>query len=122
MKHTPEPWSWTDTHPMSHDSWFVLLDSNGRGPIMDVGGNDVDGQIAEAKHMITDPEEIEANACRIVVCVNACASIEDPSIVGKLLEALKLVTAKIDDASGSPSFTAEEHDKLETIIAKAKGK
>ena len=84
-QHTAEPWTYTGTHPRSRDSWFVLLDRNGYGPIMDVGGRDCDGQIAEAKHMITDPVEIEANAARIVACVNACAGIDDPSVIPELV-------------------------------------
>ena len=39
----------------------------------------------------------------------------------KLLEALKAVAQKIDKASGSPTFTAAEHDALQSIIAKAEG-
>jgi hypothetical protein len=35
-----------------------------------------------------DVEEVEANAARIVACVNACAGI-DPAAIGKLVEACK---------------------------------
>lgn len=34
-----------------------------------------------------------------------------------LLRALKALAARIDDASGSPSFSAPEHDALEALIA-----
>ncbi|CUW39698.1 conserved protein of unknown function [Magnetospirillum sp. XM-1] len=38
-----------------------------------------------------------------------------------LLAALERVARKIDKASGSPKFTADEHEKLATLIAKARG-
>lgn len=40
----------------------------------------------------------------------------------ELLDALKKIAAKIDKASGSPTFTAEEHWELEDIIKKAEGR
>jgi hypothetical protein len=61
-KFTEGPWKQSVTHPMSGSAWFVVTDKNGYGPIMDVGGKDQEGQIAEAKYLITDPEEIKANA------------------------------------------------------------
>ena len=38
-----------------------------------------------------------------------------------LLKALKQISDRIDRASGSPSFTSDEHDKLVALIAKATG-
>ena len=80
MKHTELPWGYARTHRMSDNTWYVLVDSDGRGPIMEVGGKDLVGQIAEAKYLITDPEKIKANAAFIV---RACNNHY------KLLEALK---------------------------------
>ena len=61
---TKGPWAVHRTHLMSGDAWYVVVDSKGYGPVMDVGtGNrDITGQIAEAKYLITNPDEIEANA------------------------------------------------------------
>lgn len=65
--YTPGPWKYSRTHYSSDNYWYVITDSHGRGPIMDVGGSDKSGQIAEAKYLITNPEEIEANA-RLIAC------------------------------------------------------
>ena len=69
-KHTALPWTFHRTHYLSSDIWYVLVDSNGRGPIMDVGGKDLAGQISEAKHLSTDEKEVEANAKFIVEACN----------------------------------------------------
>lgn len=61
-KFTPGPWGYRKTHTMSETAWYVITHHDGRGPVMDVGGSDLNGQISEAKHLITNPEEIEANA------------------------------------------------------------
>lgn len=61
-QHTRGPWTTRRTHLMSDDCWYVVVDPDGRGPIMDVGCNVTKGQIAEAKYLVTDPEIIEANA------------------------------------------------------------
>jgi len=82
MEHTKEPWSYKRTHGASNDYWYVILDRNMRGPIFEIGGKDETGQIGEAKHLITDQSEIEANARRIVACVNACAGISTEVLEG----------------------------------------
>lgn len=60
--HTPGPWKFKRTHGLSSDTWYVITDADGFGPVVEVGGKDKSGQIAEAKYLITDPEKIEANA------------------------------------------------------------
>lgn len=70
VKHTPGPWTYHRTHHLSKDIWFVIVDPNGRGPIVDVGGNEAKGQIAEAKYLVTSDEEIEANAKLIAAAPN----------------------------------------------------
>lgn len=64
QKHTPGPWSFHRTHTCDVDRWYVITDAEGFGPIVDVGGHDRNGQIAEAKYLVTDQEIIEANARR----------------------------------------------------------
>jgi len=73
MEHTPGPWTYKQTHPMSGNVWYVIINSTGRGPIMEVGGTDQNGQIAEAKYLVTDPIEIEANARLIAAAPDGLA-------------------------------------------------
>ena len=61
---------------MSADAWYVIVDSNGRGPITEAGGKDFPGQIAEAKYLITDPREIEANANLLAAAPDLLALLE----------------------------------------------
>lgn len=73
--HTPEPWSVVTPHP----GQFAIVPENRQkhatthtlAYIRDFQSND------------------EANAARIVACVNACEGIADPGAVPDLLEALK---------------------------------
>jgi hypothetical protein len=62
LKHTQGPWGYSRTHTASSDYWYVITHHGGYGPIVDAGGRDLSGQIAEAKHLVTDQKEIEANA------------------------------------------------------------
>jgi len=62
MTYTKGPWRFTKTHPLSTSCWYVITDAEGYGPIIEVGGTDKNGQIAEAKYLVTDPAIIEANA------------------------------------------------------------
>ena len=80
MKATPGPWKYIRTHQCSNDAWFVITNAHGYGPIFDVGGKDFSGQIAEAKYLITNKEEIEANAQLIAAApalLSACESALD---------------------------------------------
>ena len=81
-EHTPEPWTywvWSKAH----------TDKSGASSL---GWSDDSGD-----HTIADftydedcePEEQEANARRIVECVNACAGIKDPSVVKEMMEFLR---------------------------------
>lgn len=79
-KHTPEPWCVHNT---------VTI----HGP----NGNDY-GILAEANIYRTESDGAEtgqANAARIVACVNACAGMEDPA------EALRLARAALKRAAYS---------------------
>lgn len=60
FKHTPEPWQ--------HDNFKGVYDSNGRPIIFAGRGCDK-----------TSLTEDEANAARIVACVNACEGMIDPA-------------------------------------------
>lgn len=65
-KHTPTPWR-------------VL---NRRGVICHVNGN---------TDIFNWPGKTEANARRIVACVNACDGIDDPSVVAEMVKFLRLL-------------------------------
>ena len=66
-KHTPEPWVATD-RAIKRDNGF------GYGEIIaNVPGGNTSGPF-----FVQSNEECEANARRIVACVNACAGMEDP--------------------------------------------
>lgn len=60
--HTPEPWAYENGYIIQQD------------------GGEYGYQIAHVKHPYSDfpDDEIEANAARIVACVNACAGMGDP--------------------------------------------
>lgn len=59
MKHTPEPWTTT----INGRDCAQVVDVDGRRIAMCIGQS----------------ERNEANAARIVACVNACAGMEDPA-------------------------------------------
>lgn len=76
LAHTPEPWGIS----AGCDGRAVIgtFDDTERGPATDVG------EVYE-----------EANAERIVACVNGCAGIADPSAVGDVLEAMKALRTQL---------------------------
>lgn len=108
-KHTPGPWKHYVTHPLSGAVWFVVTDKDGYGPIIDVGGKDNNGQIAEAKYLITDGNEIEANA-RLIAAAP------------ELLEVLEAVDSKLTYLQklwGKEGVTDGIVDQVRAAIAKA---
>ena len=65
-------------------------------------------------------EEHEANARRIVACVNACEGI-NPEAVPDLLAACELCLEWMDDVCGIQSPYEEVTIKIKDAIAKARG-
>ena len=111
-KHTHGPWKYLVTHPLSGDAWFVIADKDGRGPIMDVGGKDKSGQIAEAKYLITDPQEIESNA-RLIAAA--------PEMLEACEAAFNWLNVYGEHSSFQFGSEQKLHDILHAAIAKAKG-
>ena len=109
MKHTPEPWIATKRDDVGYD----------------VGGERSIMAIVEFDHedaRVTGDDE--ANAKRIVACVNACKGIKDPEqAVPMLLEACRFAFARSYARSETrqkwTSMDQYNHEKLKEAIAKA---
>lgn len=97
-KHTPGPWAV----------------SNLIG-VPDLGIVNVYGS-AIARITRLDLANRQANAARIVACVNACEGLNDPSVVPELVKALEMVLATHIAHHNNPA-----HAFARAAIAKAKG-
>lgn len=62
--------------------------------------------------------EVEANAQRIVACVNACEGIADPSVVPEMLEALRAVHNSLFLHSEYPKVC----EQVDAAIARVEGR
>lgn len=116
-KHTPTPWK--------ADCFLVSARS------VDRFGSDRDVEICHTGGGRRPSEEAEANASRIVACVNACRWLIDPSAVPDMLAALegamRIEALWAPDGNEEPEH-AEECQALAAMrqsfiaaIAKAKG-
>lgn len=117
MKHTPGPWKYSITHPMSGDVWFVITDNDGRGPIMEIGGDEQNGQIAVAKYLITDPKEIEANARLIAAAPELLEACKQTQY--KLIDFIHEI---IENDMIVPLWVNNLKDEIDSVIKKATGK
>lgn len=107
-KHTPEPWGvWREPHE--------------HGTITDELGRHI-------ARLLNGTHETDANAERIVSCVNACAGLADPSAVPDLLEACKAAlpwVAVAQPDNDAPRDAIANHGEdlaaLKAAIAKAEG-
>lgn len=83
-QHTPEPWSYGE----DNDGWYVSVG---------------DTQIAYGLS--------EENACRIVICVNACAGISEESLADDCWNKMR------DDRGRQAALNAELVETMRHIIA-----
>lgn len=107
--HTPLPWKFKLTHQMCNDTWYVITDADGYGPIFEIGGKDKNGQIAEAKYLITDPEEITANAELIVEAVNNYYPMQ---------KRIKELEEKLAENDKKFKGILQEFDKIDNLLSK----
>jgi len=111
-KHTPEPW--IDCEGFDHVERHVRAHEDGRfvASLYEVSST------KEA----ASPPEIAANAKRIIACVNACAGLEDPSVVPELVKEMEKIAewdARGDEWEEATSFHAIR--KLaRAVLAKAR--
>jgi len=103
--YTKGPWKAIRTHTCSKDIWYVIVDNEGRGPIIEVGGKDKNGQIAEAKYLITDPITIQSNAQLIAMAPD-------------LFKACKEAYTYLNKPYGSEFGNVEIIDKLYKVLSK----
>lgn len=121
-KHTPEPWN---IHPHYKCEGMAVENEHGEGwvawsavigkgemIIADVKGCTHDGGFSK----VENGKEVQANADRIIACVNACAGI-NPEAVPDLLAAAKGIIKAIEDGNGVVCYRA-----MMAAIAKAEGR
>ena len=96
MKHTPEPWE--NKTPGKYKAGNIY---------------------AEGEYICTTSGNAQANAERIVACVNACEGI-NPEAVPDLLEALKGIRAKVEWATKARVWSETEVRFLTNILDKAR--
>lgn len=100
MTHTAEPWVY---RPEEHDDWGIIRASvteQGRlvGPIIcQISDPDARDELTLSKHRAAGTDPWEANARRVVDCVNACAGIPDPAQLRADRDALLEALGKVDD-------------------------
>jgi hypothetical protein len=84
-KHTPTPW---------HVEAFEVYDTQ-KLIIADCG-------------LIDDLDIVEANAARIVQCVNACEGMGDPEMVMRVMRGVKVKSSKLTDEGVEITFDTEK--------------
>ena len=97
MTHTKEPWA-------------VGKDPSDKGTIYGMFGR-------LAVSIGGEAERTNANAARIVACVNACAGIADPAIVPELVAALERQADNMAFVLNNATISAGRYEKLHRELA-----
>lgn len=113
MKHTPEPWAVLLHAP---NVVFVMAGGYAKGTAPASAATPAVACCDRYCHGTAD--EVQANAARIVACVNACAGL-DVSKVKALLDAVRAWAQKSDGDNMMRSMAAEQ--ALVDSIRAAKG-
>jgi hypothetical protein len=110
-KHTPEPWArWGSDQVASTVTGKIVAE---------VPAYTLSGKVKN---------EDQANAERIVACVNACAGIEDPSAVQEMRKALSEVFSMIEDVRtgkverGVNLYLADAQAVILEAVSRAEGR
>lgn len=127
-KHTPEPWKAYGLAIYTEANRVHWL--SGKDALQSLIANVRDNYNQDPEDVVDNPPsmaEAEANASRIVACVNGCEGIVDPSAVKELLEALEAVLfsaeAMRDELESFQGFSGEPESMkaARAAIAKARG-
>jgi len=94
MKHTKEPWSWRP----HEDTGRPLIVNSDEYAIALVEGDDF---------LPINPAEEQANARRIIECVNACAGLNPETIKDLVKAAEVIVNLIINDESRCEAWSGE---------------
>ena len=135
MKHTQEPWKLHD----SYNKIAPLSVPNKKSPdyihygLTIARGNTIIGDVSGVKLLKPAPigyprvesaEEVEANANRIIACVNGCAGIPNPAAIPEVVEALKGCLVAMDELAAQHGHTENPHMSCRiarTALAKLEG-
>lgn len=94
-KHTPEPWILVQSKS-GRAPWWTVRASDSKNRVIASARGDTGGVFAMTNCQFS-PQTLEANATRIVACVNALAGIDDPAAfvarLAALEEAVKVLAA-----------------------------
>ena len=99
MTHTSEPWSVPHFATSSECNCQYILSDNqsGMGAIATVHfAGDSSDPIEPCGHQNEPMEVAQANAKRIVDCINGCQGIDDPSVIPELVAACEDLARCID--------------------------
>lgn len=110
MKHTVEPWEVSQDTNINCATGADIDDSD-------------DWRIAACEGSLFDrpSDEREANAARIVACVNGCVVIPNPEILGEFLKASKNFLNGCGWYENNQHFDDDDSVRLAYAIAKIEG-
>ena len=109
-KHTPGPW--TVRTRREHGSYCY----EGGGAHATIASPSTGVFVAEAK---CGPKMAEANAARIVACVNALDGIDDPEA---FMEAAKHITRELTDGILAHGLSSDQRELLFSLVWAAGGR